>query len=152
MKKARAICIVASAGGHLVEAVKATALLDGYEQFYVTFRIPFIRETIGDREVHFFAFPRFNPLVYIANLVQSLRIYLRKRPGIILTTGGGSAVPLCLIGRFFGSRIIFIESGARVDFPSRASRVLYRIAHLRLVQWPGLLTRFPKAVHGGPLL
>ena len=152
MKKKGPVCIVASAGGHLVEALKATAWLQNYEKFFVTFRIPHVQEMLDGGECFFISFPRFDPAKYAFNLFQSLRIYIRKKPGVIITTGGGMAVPLCLVGRLFGSRIIFIESGARVDLPSRASRILYWIAHLCLVQWRPLLAHCPRAVYGGPLL
>jgi len=152
MRKKGPICIVASAGGHLVEALKATARLQDYEKFYVTFRIPYVQDMLLGQECHFISFPRFNPARYFLNLVQSLGIYGRKRPAVIITTGGGMAVPLCLVGRMFGSRIVFIESGARVDLPSRASKVLGRIAHLCLVQWRPLLAHYPRSVYGGPLL
>jgi beta-1,4-N-acetylglucosaminyltransferase len=152
MRRRRPLCIIASAGGHLVEALKATAWLQDYEKFYVTFRIPYVQETLNGQECFFISFPSFNPAKYILNLTQSLWIYIRKRPAIIITTGGGMAVPLCTVGRIFGSQIVFIESGARVDLPSRASKILCRVAHLCLVQWRPLLAHYPGAVYGGPLL
>jgi len=150
--KRRQIGIVASAGGHLGEALKATALLQKYTRFYVTFRIPCLRESLAPQRVYFIAFPRMNLWGYLINAAQSLAIYLREKPLIIITTGGGTAVPFCLIGKIFGSRIVFVESGSRVIRPSRASRILYPIAHLTIVQWESLLADFPKAVWGGPLL
>ena len=152
MRGKKSIAIVASAGGHLVEAIKATSSLRGYPRFYVTFQVPHIQEYLAGEECFFVNFPRFSFRGYAQNFVQSTRVYLRKKPAVIITTGGGVAVPFCLVGWMFGSKIIFVESGSRVVYPSRASKVLYRIAHLSIVQWRSLLVFFPKAVYGGPLL
>jgi UDP-N-acetylglucosamine:LPS N-acetylglucosamine transferase len=147
----RPICIVASAGGHLSEALKATALLKAYPRFYVTFYLPHIKDSLRGEECHYVIFPRLNPGKYVLNLFQSLRIYLKKKPQVIITTGGGMAVPFCVVGKLFGAKLVFIESGARVVRPSRASRVLYPLSDLCLVQWEPLLAYFPKAVLGGYL-
>ena len=148
----RRIGIIASAGGHLSEALKATSSLRAYPRFYVTFHVPHLPPALGAERTYFVEFPRIDPWRYLVNAAQSLAIYLRERPLVIITTGGGTAVPFCLIGRLFGSKIVFVESGSRVVRPSRASRLLYPISHLTLVQWPALLSRFPRAVYVGALL
>jgi beta-1,4-N-acetylglucosaminyltransferase len=148
----RNIGIVASAGGHLAEALKATGSLREYPLFYVTFSLPHLEWTLSGKERYFIHFPRISLLGYLVNFVQSCHIYFKEKPGIIITTGGGTAVPFCLIGKLFGSKIVFIESGSRVTRPSRASKILYPIADLAIVQWKPLLSLFPKAVYGGPLL
>jgi beta-1,4-N-acetylglucosaminyltransferase len=150
--KRRKIGIVASAGGHLAEAMKATSSIRECPLFYVTFSLPHLERTLAGKERYFIHFPRISLLGYLINFVQSCRIYFKEKPGIIITTGGGTAIPFCLIGKFFGSKIVFIESGSRVIRPSRASKILYPIADLSIVQWKSLLSLFPKAVYGGPLL
>jgi len=146
------ICIIASAGGHLTEAIKATSLIKDYPRFYVTFYLPHIPDSLLGEECYFVEDPHISPWKYLFNFFQSFKIYLKKRPKIIITTGAGIAVPMCTIGKLFGSKIVFIESGARVTQPSRSGKVLYYITDLFIVQWESLLKFYPNAVCGGPLL
>ncbi|MFC1809408.1 PssD/Cps14F family polysaccharide biosynthesis glycosyltransferase [Candidatus Omnitrophota bacterium] len=146
------ICIISSAGGHLTEVQKATTLLNKQEKFYVTFSLPHIKESLVNEECYFVVDPHLNPFKYILNFFQSLAIYIKKRPKVIITTGAGIAIPMCVIGKCAGTKVIFIESGARVNKPSRTGRLLYPIADLFIVQWDSLLKYFPKAICGGVLL
>lgn len=146
------ICVIASAGGHLTEAIKATSLIKDYPKFYVTFYLPHIPECMAGEECYFVVDPHISPWKYLVNFLQSFKIYLKKRPKIIITTGAGIAIPMCIIGKLFGSKIVFIESGARVTHPSRSGKILYYIADLFIVQWKSLLKFYPNAVYGGPLL
>lgn len=146
------ICIIASAGGHLTEAIKATFLIKEYPKFYVTFHMEHISASLSKEEYYLVEDPHISLKKYFINLYQVFKIYFRKRPKVIVTTGAGIAVPMCLIGKAFGSKVVFIESGARVMYPSRTAKVLYRIADLSIVQWKPLLEYLPKAIYGGPLL
>jgi UDP-N-acetylglucosamine:LPS N-acetylglucosamine transferase len=146
------ICIIASAGGHLTEAMKATALLKDSPRFYVTFSLPHIAQSLPGEEYYFIEDPHVSPVKYLRNFFQALRIFRRKRPKVIITTGAGIAVPMCVIGKIAGAKIVFIETGARITSPSRTARLLYPIADVFIVQWEPLLKYFPKAVYGGALI
>ncbi len=146
------ICIIASAGGHLTEAIKATSLIKEYSKFYVTFHIEHIPASLSNEKYYLVEDPHISLKKYFINFYQVLKIYFKKMPKVIITTGAGIAVPMCLIGKAFGSKVVFIESGARVMHPSRTAKILYRIADLSIVQWKPLLRYLPKAIYGGPLL
>jgi beta-1,4-N-acetylglucosaminyltransferase len=149
-KKEDVLCVVCSAGGHLTEAKLATASVQ-CRKYFVTYELPHIEETLRSEEVYFISNPHTHLHKYPKNFLQSLWLYLRKNPKFILTTGSGVGIATCLIGKIFGSKIIYVETGARTDSPSRTGRVLYRIADLFIVQWRPLLKRFPKALYGGLL-
>jgi hypothetical protein len=61
------------------------------------------------------------------------------------------AVPFCWIARLYGSRIVYIESFARVSEPSLTGRLVHPVAHRFFVQWPVLKSRFRKAEYVGPI-
>jgi UDP-N-acetylglucosamine:LPS N-acetylglucosamine transferase len=131
------ICIIASADGYLTEAIKTTSLIKEYPKFNVTFHMQHISASLSKKEYY---------------LVEDPHISLKKRPTVIVTTGAGIAVPMCLVGKSFGSKVVFIESGTRVRYPSMTAKVLYRIADLSIVQWKPLLKYLPRAIYSGPLL
>ena len=149
-KKRDIMCVVCSAGGHLTEAILALEGVD-YPVFLVTYRLPHLEKNPPFQKYYFITNPHKSPWKYVINFFQSLRIYLRERPRFIFSTGSGMAIATCLIGKIFGSKIIFLESGARIHTPSLTGRLLYHVADLFIVQWEPLLKHFPKAIHGGLL-
>ncbi|KAL2911518.1 UDP-N-acetylglucosamine transferase subunit [Polyrhizophydium stewartii] len=50
------------------------------------------------------------------------------------------------------TRIVYVESFARVNSLSLSGKILYRIADCFVVQWPQLAARYPKAVFRGRLV
>ncbi|MCB0170642.1 MAG: hypothetical protein KDJ97_08825 [Anaerolineae bacterium] len=84
--------------------------------------------------------------------VQAIFIVLRVRPKAILSTGPAIAVPISIVGKLLGTRIIFVETGSRVRTPSLTGRIMYRWADLFFVQWPQLKEKMPKAIYAGRLI
>jgi hypothetical protein len=70
----------------------------------------------------------------------------------VISTGAGSAVPTILLCKLLlRSKIIYIESAARVNTPSKTGEFLNGKADLFLVQWPAMQTHFTKARYCGLL-
>ena len=145
------VCVVCSSGGHLSEALAAIEEVN-VPHYFVIFYEPHVVSRLRNEEVHYVIDPHRSPIGYVKNLWQSSKLFFRKRPKVIVSTGAGIALATCFLGKIFGSRIIFIETGARVTSPSRTGRIMYRIADLFIVQWEPMLKIYPKAKYGGPLL
>lgn len=145
------LCITCSSGGHWLEAERAAGLLD-CDQYYVTFDTPRLEQERLAKRIYFVAHNKRSPLLFLVNAWQSLRILLRERPDVILSTGADVTVPTCVLGKLLGIRLVYVESGGNVFSPSLTGRLMYPIADLFLVQWEPMTKTFPKAVVGGPLL
>jgi UDP-N-acetylglucosamine:LPS N-acetylglucosamine transferase len=65
---------------------------------------------------------------------------------VVISTGSGLAVPFLVISKLFGSKILFIESGARVYSVSKTGAFMYRYSDLFFVQYKALLKFYPKAI------
>lgn len=120
-----------------------------HEHFFVTFRRPNSIELAGPERVYFVADPKRNPILLLVNLFQSLRVFLKEKPDVVLTTGAGAAVPISYIAKAFGRKVIYIESFCRIDSASLCGRVMHPISDLFLVQWESGRKFFPKAVYAG---
>lgn len=140
----RRTCWSYSPGGHLAELERATAGLRFADRFDVTFAGGRPAAEPPRRTYHV-CHPRRSPWRTLVNLTQSLAILLRERPALIVSTGADVAVPVCLLGRLMGARLIFIETAGELR-PSLSGRLLYPFAHLFVVQWPEKLEAFPRAV------
>jgi len=145
------VCIVCSAGGHLAEAMRATSLLN-MPKYYVTYDQPHVRSMLHGEEVYYIQDPHQTFRLHIKNMIQSIWLFARKRPRIVITTGAGIAVTLSVLAKITGGKLVFIETGARVTTPSITGRLLYHISDLFIIQWEPLKKYYPKAVYGGVML
>ena len=89
--------------------------------------------------------------MFMFNCFKSLFYYFKIKPKIIITTGTHTAVPMCYIGKIFGSKIIFIETFANKNTKTLSGKMVYPIADLFIVQWEEMKKLYPKAVYGGAI-
>ena len=144
------VIVIGPGGGHLAEAMLAT---DGVlmERIVATYCEPHTRESMAGEQLRCLMDPHGSLWKYVVNAMQGLLMLLRDRPQAIVSTGGGLSIATALIGKLLGVKLIYVESGARVNSPSRTGKLLYRYADLFIVQWEPMLQHFPKAVYGGML-
>ena len=70
-------------------------------------------------------------------------------PELVLVNGPGTCVPVAVLARLSGSRVIFVESWCRVESLSLTGRIMYWVAHRFVVHWPELARRYPRAEYLG---
>ena len=70
-------------------------------------------------------------------------------PDLVLVNGPGTCVPVAVLGRLSGARVIFVESWCRVESLSLTGRIMYYVAHRFVVHWPELARRYPRAEYLG---
>ena len=151
-KKKLKLCLICSAGGHLSQLRKLEKFYTNYEYFFVTFFSKPIEELARKEKFYFVKDPGRNILTSLVNIFQSLKVFLKNRPDVIISTGAGVAIAMCWVGRIFGKKVIFIEDWCRVEKPSLSGRLVYPVANLFIIQWEQLQKYYPKAKFKGALL
>lgn len=58
-------------------------------------------------------------------------------------------IPLCLICKLFGRKLIYIESFAKISSPTETGKFMYKYADRFYVQWKSMLKFYPNAVYVG---
>lgn len=149
MKKA---CFIASSGGHWEELMCLKDIADEYDTFFVT-------EEGGQANdsnlKNIYTLPQINRheknfAIHFAKMFGKVVKILRKeKPDFIITTGALIAFPFCILGKLRGTKIIYIESFARINNLSLTGKLVYPFADLFLVQWKSLLQTYPKAKYVG---
>jgi UDP-N-acetylglucosamine:LPS N-acetylglucosamine transferase len=74
---------------------------------------------------------------------------LKEKPDLIITTGVLAVIPLCLIAKLFGKKLIYIESFAKISSPNKSGELLYKYADQFYVQWPQMKSVYPNAIYVG---
>lgn len=149
MKK---ICLIASGGGHLEQINQLTEVMEKNECFIVTQKT---KATNGIKTKNYLLVEntRQNNFIFLMKMIyiaiQSIYIFIKERPDIIISTGAGVTIPMCYIGKLFFKKIIFIESFAKINTPSKTGKLIYPIADLFIIQWEELKKYYPNAVYGG---
>ena len=147
------IGLVCSAGGHLTQMQLLLDAFTGHEVFFVTYegsRIACLRRLATTYTLRNFG---SSPLRLLSALPAVIRILLRERPQLIVSTGSEIALPFFFLAKLVGIRTVYIESFSRVEAPSKTGKLLYPIADVFLVQWPALLSCYgPKARYEGGIL
>lgn len=153
MKK---VLFISSTGGHLSEIMQLKSLFDKYDYHIVTEKTKqniSLRDKYPQKINYLIYGSKSNMLVYpfklLLNCFISLYLFISIMPKYIVTTGSHTAVPMCFIGKIFGSKIIFIESFANVKSKTLTGKLIYGLADLFIVQWKSMLKLYPKAKFGG---
>jgi beta-1,4-N-acetylglucosaminyltransferase len=160
--RSKKIGFICSSGGHLTEALSTIEAFKGYDVFLIVHDFPSLKEIQLDEVKRIYRLRIILGysswiavfLTTFMNLFQLIRIFWVEKPSILFSTGAEIAIPAFYIGKiFFRTKLIFLESLARVNALSYTGRLLYPIVDLFLVQWPELLKKAgPKAVYGGRLI
>lgn len=147
------ICLVGNAGGHM-EQLKQLRGMNGeeYNLFFVTSKCPATEnlEYISD----FIKSPHGRNKVaticgYILNTIQAIQVMGRRKPEVIISTGDGICIPLCVMAKILKKKIVFIETFARIESPSKTGQLLYKFADVFIIQHMGLKQYYPRAIYGG---
>lgn len=150
------VIFISSTGGHFSELMTLKPIFDNYDYHLITEKTA---STVSLKQeykekMHYLVYgTRVNKLKYFFkvfyNTLKSLGLFLKIRPHAIVTTGTHTAMPMCIIGKIFGAKIIFIETYANVYTPTGSGKFIYKFADRFIIQWEELLEVYPKATYLG---
>lgn len=89
---------------------------------------------------------------YIKLMFACNKVWKQYRPKVIISTGSNLAVPLFFIGKINGSKLIYIETRAKVYARSMTGILVRCISDQIFVQWPEMLKLYPNACYCGTLV
>ena len=149
MKK---ICFIASTGGHFEQLMMLKPLMDKYKSFIVTEKTSY--SVINDnRRVYYLKQVNRHEKTFIFKMIlnnfTSIKIFLKEKPDIIISTGALATIPMCMLAKVMKKKIIFIESFAKVTSPTLTGKLVYKFADQFYVQWESMLSIYPKAIYLG---
>ena len=145
------VLFISSGGGHLEELLQLKSLFDSCEYLIVTEKTPtttsFFDKFENIRFLKYGTKDHLLPYLFIFpyNWFLSKKIFKEFKPDFVITTGTHTAVPMCYIAHKAGKKVIYIETFANVNTPTKAGKMVYEIADKFIVQWPDMLKIYDKA-------
>ena len=146
------ICFAASTGGHFEQLLMLKPLMEKYDSFVITEETLYRAEVEGQKMYYMKMVNRkestFLPRILV-NVWRSLKIYFQEKPDIVICTGVLAMIPMCLLAKLMGKKLIYIESFAKVTSPTLTGKLLYKFADQFYVQWEQMLDIYPNAIYLG---
>lgn len=147
------ICLAASAGGHLSQLLKLSESWQKYEVFYVS-TLESVTQKLQKLGRFYITGECNREHPFLATLVfkNCIKIILKEKPDVIISTGAAPSCILCLMGKLFGAKIVWIDSIANVERLSLSGRIIRPFANLILTQWPEVAKKYKRVEYAGTLI
>lgn len=149
------ICVGASSGGHMTELLGLLKTIESWPikpSLYVTTREIWAKKLRGLGRTYIVGECNRNlPHMIVVTFFRSLYFVLRERPDVVITTGSLPIAIVCLIAKWFGSKVVWIDSVAQFEDLSMSGKLMLKRADLVLAQWPEIAERYPGVEYVGEL-
>jgi len=147
------ICLAASSGGHLTELLTLSDCWKQHEVFYVT-TVPETQQNLRSSGAVYVVGEcnRQHPVRVLRVFLRCLKVVLKERPDVVISTGAAAGCMVCFLARVLGARIVWLDSITNVERISLSGRMVRHIAGLFLVQWPELAAKYPNVEYLGTVI
>lgn len=146
------ICLVGSSGGHLTHLYMLKRIWSKQERFWVTFDKPDANSILrGEKKYNCYFPTNRNIINLIRNTFLAIKVLLKEKPDLIISSGAAVAVPFFYLGKIMGAKLIYIEVFDRIDKPTLTGRMVYPIVDKFIVEWEEQLKVYPKAINLGSI-
>lgn len=145
------LVFAASSGGHYEQLMMLKPLMERHDSCVVTEKTSYNAKS--DIRTYYMVQVNRKEILFIPKMIinsfRAVRIIFKEKPEAIICTGVLAMIPLCLIGKMKGCKLIYLESFAKVTSATLSGKLLYKYADRFYVQWESMLDIFPNAVYKG---
>lgn len=146
------ICFVASSGGHYEQLMMLKPLMEKYDSFIMTEETIY-QAKIEKQKIYYLKQVNRKEKTFIFQMIEntilSFKIFFIEKPDVVISTGVLATIPICLIMKLFGKKLVYIESFAKITSPTETGKFIYRFADQFYVQWETMKDIYPNAIYLG---
>lgn len=127
------VLVIASAGGHLTQAMCAVADIDNI------YLVSNKKNITSDSIVESFKIidTQTNIFIHFINFFFAIYVLLKVKPKSIFSTGGPIVLPFVVLCRLIGKKVVFLDTLSRVNELSNTGKFIHRnrLVTKMFVQW-----------------
>ena len=135
MKK---ILAISSSGGHWTQLMRVTPSFKGHEVIFISTLNGYAKSVQNNKFYLVSDASAWSKFGLIILFFQLLKIIIKERPKIVISTGAAPGLFAIVIGRILGARTIWLDSIANNEELSRSGKLAIPFTHLHLTQWEHL--------------
>ncbi len=132
------VLAVASGGGHWVQLMRLRPVLLEADTAFVTVSDMYREDVPGARFYTVRDATRWNKFALIGQALRLLRILVKERPSVVISTGAAPGFFALRLGKLVGARVCWIDSIANVEAVSLSGQKIGPKCDLWLTQWAHL--------------
>ena len=135
----RRIVAIASGGGHWIQLQRLRPAFEGCDVAYVSVYPDYADDLPGERFYCVSDVTRVSILKLLILIPQFVRIMLKEKPDVVITTGSAPGLIGLAVARLVTrARTVWIDSIANCERMSSSGLQARRVAHQWLTQWESL--------------
>lgn len=140
------ILLISSTGGHFNALQKLYSFWGKHECVWVTFKTDSTELLLNGEKVYWAYGPTNRNIPnLLRNVYLAYTVLKTEKPGLVMSTGAGVAVPFIILASLLGIKTAFIESFTRVRELSLSARLVLPFLDKLYVQWEELAAKYSKA-------
>lgn len=144
------VCLVGSSGGHLTHLYLLRKFWENEERFWVTFDKQDAKSILKEERMYACYYPtNRNVLNLIRNTYLAIKVLLKEKPDVIISSGAAAAVPFFYLGKLLGKKTIYLEVFDRINSPTLTGKLVYPVTDRFIIQWEELKEVYPKGIYLG---
>jgi UDP-N-acetylglucosamine:LPS N-acetylglucosamine transferase len=135
------VLAISSGGGHWVELMRLSPAFVYSNMAFATVYESYKKDLEYFSDYRFYTITdvtRWNKFKWAKTTFQIVLILLKEKPEFIISTGALPGYLALRIGKYFGSKTIWLDSIANVDQLSTAGKHIGKFTDLWLTQWEHL--------------
>jgi UDP-N-acetylglucosamine:LPS N-acetylglucosamine transferase len=130
------VLMVCSSGGHLAQLITLKPWWSHRDVCWVTFPTEDGKSLLaGQRAVYAYSPTTRSIKNLIRNSLLAVRVMIRERPDVVVTTGAGVALPFFVVAKLARIPTVYIEVFDRIDHAPLTARLCRPFTSRMLVQW-----------------
>ncbi|MEX2336232.1 MAG: oligosaccharide biosynthesis protein Alg14 [Fulvivirga sp.] len=132
------ILAIANAGGHFIQLLRLKPALEGNQLFFMSSKQTF-SELVPDHVYYFVPDSnRKNKIKLITGFLSVLKIVVKLRPDIVITTGAALGLMGLIVGKLCNAKTIWVDSIANAEEISLSGKLASKFTDRCYTQWPEL--------------
>jgi beta-1,4-N-acetylglucosaminyltransferase len=152
------ILFTSSTGGHLEQLkvlVNELQFEKEVERYVLIEKSPFENKFKNAKEVFYLIQQDRKEKMFLfkfaKNILTAFQVLSKLKPDFLISTGAGATLPVIILSKLFGTKVIYIESLAKINSLTLTGRICNKFTNRFYVQWNELSQKTPNTYYKGRL-